>query len=175
MNILFIAFLEDLRGQTFAARADYSSHRICVKSFSSKSRRRYFKRFRIEHIQHVVLSPKLATGGRRSAFNYLVKTCFLAHNFYTLLKRIPTLKVLVIKMKTAELEDLTNAAMSLPEEQRAKLAHDLVASLDGATDYSSLEAWDFEICRRIKDLESGRVELIDADEAVAQARARLRG
>ena len=77
-------------------------------------------------------------------------------------------------MKTAELEDLTNAAMSLPEEQRAKLAHDLVASLDGATDSSSVKAWDAEICRRIRNIESGKVELINADEAIARARARLR-
>lgn len=91
------------------------------------------------------------------------------------MSRIRTSKVLGIKMKTAEIEDLINVALSLPEEQRAKLAQDLIASLDGAADSNSIEAWDAEICRRIRDIESGKVELVDADEAISRARARLRG
>ena len=91
------------------------------------------------------------------------------------MSRIRTSKVLGIKMKTAEIEDLINVALSLPEEQRAKLAQDLIASLDGAADFNSIEAWDAEICRRIRDIESGKVELVDADEAISRARARLRG
>ena len=77
-------------------------------------------------------------------------------------------------MNTAQLESITSAAMTLPERERAKLAHDLVASLDGPADISVAEAWDTEVCRRIKEIESGKTELLDADEAIAIARARIR-
>lgn len=78
-------------------------------------------------------------------------------------------------METAQLESITSAAMNLPEKERAKLAHDLVASLDGPADISVAETWDIEICRRINDIESGKTELLDVDEAISRARARIRG
>ncbi|WP_404418726.1 addiction module protein [Marinospirillum sp.] len=87
---------------------------------------------------------------------------------------IATWSVLVDPMNTAQFENITSAAMTLPERERAKLAHDLVASLDGPADMSVAEAWDAEICRRIKDIESGKSELLDADEAIASARERIR-
>ena len=95
--------------------------------------------------------------------------CIVLHHL-----TIATLSVLVDMMNTAQLESITSAAMTLPERERAKLAHDLVASLDGPADISVAEAWDTEVCRRIKDIESGKTELLDADEAIARARARIR-
>lgn len=100
----------------------------------------------------------------------LVKEGILVHYLSTAI-----LMLLGNAMKTAQLENITSAAMTLPEEERAKLASDLVASLDGPADSSVAEAWDAEICRRINDIESGKNELLDAGEAIAQARARLRG
>jgi putative addiction module component (TIGR02574 family) len=87
---------------------------------------------------------------------------------------IATESVLVKKMKIARLESITNDAMTLPNRERAKLARDLVASLDGPVEVSVAEAWDTEICRRINDIESGKTELLDVDEAIARARARMR-
>ncbi|WP_025674920.1 addiction module protein [Salinivibrio socompensis] len=78
-------------------------------------------------------------------------------------------------METVQLESITSAAMTLSEKERAKLAHDLVASLDGPADISVAEAWDVEICRRINEIESGKTELLDVDEAISRARARIRG
>lgn len=95
--------------------------------------------------------------------------CILLHHL-----TITALLFLVNTMDTAQLESITNAAMTLSERERAKLAHDLVASLDGPADISVAEAWDSEICRRINDIESGKTELMDADEAIARARARIR-
>ena len=92
----------------------------------------------------------------------------LLHHF-----AIATSSVLVNVMNTAQFESITSAAMTLPERERAKLAHDLVASLDGPADISVAEAWDTEICRRINDVESGKAELIDVDEVIARARARI--
>mgnify|MGYP003656610506 CR=1 FL=1 len=82
---------------------------------------------------------------------------------------------LVDVMNTVQLESITSAAMTLPERERAKLARDLVASLDGPADMSVAEAWDAEVCRRINDIESGKTELLDADEAISHARAQIRG
>ncbi len=58
--------------------------------------------------------------------------------------------------------------------KRTKLAHDLVASLDGPADISVAEAWDTGVCRRITEIESGKTELLDADKAIAIARAWIR-
>lgn len=77
-------------------------------------------------------------------------------------------------MNTAQLETITSEAMALSEKERAKLAHDLVASLDGMADISVPEAWDAEICRRINNLESGKAESLDVSEALERARARIR-
>ena len=99
----------------------------------------------------------------------LVVGCILLHHL-----TIATLSALVGTMNTAQLESITNAAMTLPEQERAKLARDLVASLDGPVDSSVAEAWDTEICRRIIDIESGKTALLDADEVIARARARIR-
>ena len=76
-------------------------------------------------------------------------------------------------MTTAELETLRNAAMMLTEHERAKLASDLVASLDGPVDAEVAQAWDIEICRRINEIEKGEVELLDVNEVLVRARARL--
>lgn len=95
--------------------------------------------------------------------------CTLLHHF-----AIATLSALVDEMNTAQLESITSAAMTLPERERAKLARDLITSLDGPADMGVAEAWDAEICRRISDIESGKTELMDADEAIARARARIR-
>lgn len=107
--------------------------------------------------------------GKAVAVLGLVMGCILLHHL-----TIATLSVLVNMINTAQLESITSAAMTLPERERAKLARDLVASLDGPADISVVEAWDTEICRRINDIESGKTELLDADEAISRARARIR-
>lgn len=76
-------------------------------------------------------------------------------------------------MSMAELETLRNAALSLTEQERAKLASDLMASLDGPSDGDVAEAWDIEICRRINEIESGKAELLDLDEVLARAKSRI--
>lgn len=77
-------------------------------------------------------------------------------------------------MNTAELETLRDAAMTLTEQERAKLASDLVASLDGPNDEKVAQAWDIEICQRINEIEKGEVQLLDVNEVLVRARARLK-
>lgn len=76
-------------------------------------------------------------------------------------------------MNTAKLDTLRKAAMTLPDQERAKLAHDLVASLDGPMDSDATQAWDVEICRRINEIEHGNTKLLDVSEVLARARAKL--
>ncbi len=78
-------------------------------------------------------------------------------------------------MTTVELETLRNAALTLSKQERATLARDLVASLDGPADDSVTEAWDREICRRIRQVESGEAELLDPKDVLSRARARIGG
>lgn len=76
-------------------------------------------------------------------------------------------------MSKAELEALRNAALALSESERAKLARDLVASLDGPQEGDVAEAWDIEICRRINEIEAGRASLLDVDDVLTRIRARI--
>lgn len=76
-------------------------------------------------------------------------------------------------MNTAELESLRTAALELREGERAQLASDLVASLDGPADADVAAAWDTEICRRINEISNGSATLLDAEEVLARARARI--
>lgn len=79
-------------------------------------------------------------------------------------------------MASLTTQELLAAALSLPADQRAELAHDLLASLDDREDLSPDEweaVWSDEIERRVHDLRSGKAETIDGDEALRQVRDRL--
>ena len=70
-------------------------------------------------------------------------------------------------------EALRDAALALSEAERAKLARDLIASLDGPADNDVAEAWDIELCRRINEVESGKAQLLDVEDVLARIRARI--
>lgn len=70
-------------------------------------------------------------------------------------------------------EALRDAALALSEAERAKLARDLIASLDGPADNDVAEAWDIELCRRINEVEAGKAELLDVEDVLARIRARI--
>ena len=63
-------------------------------------------------------------------------------------------------MASRELSSLRENALALSEAERALLAHDLVASLDGPTDPDVSEAWDREIVRRINEIDEGQASLL---------------
>ena len=69
------------------------------------------------------------------------------------------------------LEDIEAAALQLSQPERAQLAERLLVSLD--EDDEILTAWVEEAERRADAFERGEIEVIDFDEAIAQARARL--
>ena len=70
-------------------------------------------------------------------------------------------------------EALRDAALALSEAERAKLARDLIASLDGPADNDVAEAWDVEICRRINEVEAGKAQLLDVEDVLARIRTRI--
>ncbi|MBM7335436.1 MAG: addiction module protein [Alcanivorax sp.] len=78
-------------------------------------------------------------------------------------------------MAAPELEALRSAALTLSDKERAALAKDLVASLDGPAEDGVAEAWDRGICRRIQQIDSGEAELLDAEEVLSRARDRIKG
>ncbi len=70
-------------------------------------------------------------------------------------------------------EALRDAALALSEAERAKLARDLIASLDGPADNDVAEAWDIELCRRINEVEAGKAQLLDVEDVLPRIRARI--
>jgi putative addiction module component (TIGR02574 family) len=67
-------------------------------------------------------------------------------------------------------DEVFAAALSLPEADRAKLANQLLDSLD-APEEEAAEAWRVEIERRAREAIDGKVELLDYEEVMAELRA----
>lgn len=74
-------------------------------------------------------------------------------------------------MTAATIED---AALQLPEEERAQLAHKLLLSLDSQTEIEIADDWRNEASRRAGDIDSGVATLVSADAVRAAAQALLR-
>ena len=78
------------------------------------------------------------------------------------------------------MEKLLTEALALPEDERARLAHELLLSLDHAGTESAEQitgAWTSELTQRLQDIRGGKVELIDLDDVdayVAQQIAAVR-
>ena len=68
--------------------------------------------------------------------------------------------------------ELSAQAKALPPEERARLAEELLASLD-PHEIEVESAWDEELRRRIDEVERGAVQMVPADQAFAQVRRAL--
>ncbi|GAB1390664.1 MAG: hypothetical protein AMXMBFR78_16460 [Rubrivivax sp.] len=70
-----------------------------------------------------------------------------------------------------QLAELAQRTLSLPADERARLAELLLSSLE-AEPMSSVEAaWDEEIRRRLAAYDRGEVQAIDAEQVFARASA----
>ena len=76
-------------------------------------------------------------------------------------------------MANTTLEKVRAEALKLPEADRAELAQDLVASLDGPADPEAGKAWEAEIQRRLAEIDAGTARLVDREEFSKRMRARL--
>ncbi len=61
--------------------------------------------------------------------------------------------------------DILEDALRLPAEARAAVAGSLIESLDGAPDPDAESVWAEEIAKRIREIESGDVDLVPWSEA----------
>jgi len=70
------------------------------------------------------------------------------------------------------LNKMRNDALSLPIDDRAKLAHELIISLDECIDSDVNSAWESEISRRVQEIKDGTAKGRPAEEVLSEIRAR---
>jgi hypothetical protein len=63
--------------------------------------------------------------------------------------------------------------LALPEQDRAFLAHQLIASLDDAVDPDAETQWHEVIDRRSREMAEGRVDSRSEEEVIRDIRAKL--
>ena len=68
--------------------------------------------------------------------------------------------------------DILTDILRLPAEERARLALELIRSLDGESDADAEAAWDAEIRRRADEIDRGMAETMTLDEFRAHIRQR---
>jgi hypothetical protein len=71
------------------------------------------------------------------------------------------------------LRRLQEEALALPEAERAKLALELVRSLNQPGDPDAATAWTLELQRRLAQVENGTAVLVDRDELSKRMQERL--
>ena len=75
---------------------------------------------------------------------------------------------------TTLVDELSARAKTLSVQDRARLAEELLASLDQEPDSEVDAAWDREIQRRVAEVESGTVTLVRSEDVHAEARRLIR-
>ena len=69
---------------------------------------------------------------------------------------------------------LFNEALKLSPTERAQLVLRLAESLDGPFDEESEAAWAQLISRRVAEVKAGTAKLVSAEDAIANARERIK-
>ncbi len=70
--------------------------------------------------------------------------------------------------------ELSQRALDLAPEDRARLAEELLASLDTDASKEGDAAWEAELRQRIADVDSGAAVMVSADSVFARVRSQLR-
>jgi putative addiction module component (TIGR02574 family) len=70
------------------------------------------------------------------------------------------------------LNKMKNEALSLPVDDRAKLAHELIMSLDERVDSGVNNAWEEEISKRVQEIKNGTAKGRLAEEVLSEIKAR---
>ena len=68
------------------------------------------------------------------------------------------------------MEELSSRARQLPPEDRARLAEELLASLQDESESDVEAAWDREIELRLAQMKNGTARLVAAEDVHAEAR-----
>ena len=69
-------------------------------------------------------------------------------------------------------EEVESAALQLPRKVRARLAAQLIKSLDEEDEVEA--AWAEELERRVREVDSGEVDLIPGEQVMEEMRSLLR-
>jgi hypothetical protein len=72
------------------------------------------------------------------------------------------------------IDELRREALGLDLSSRARLAHELISSLDDLSEAEIEQLWLEESQRRLDEVASGAVESVSVEEALAKARAARR-
>ena len=67
-------------------------------------------------------------------------------------------------MKPISAEDIIDQALREPEKERARIAEILISSLENSFDKNVEVAWQEEVTRRLKEIDSGAVKCIPWEE-----------
>jgi len=70
-------------------------------------------------------------------------------------------------------ENILGSALSLPPNERARIAAELIASLDEGEDKDVEAAWAVEIEKRIAEVESGEAETSRWEEVRSRIRSKI--
>ena len=87
-------------------------------------------------------------------------------------ERCPSAGDLVCFHLVVAATDVLTEILRLPAEERARLALELLRSLDGEPDPDANAAWDAELERRGAEVDAGTAETLTLDEYRAHVRAR---
>lgn len=67
-------------------------------------------------------------------------------------------------MGTAVADEILGNALKQPETDRARIAEALIASLDVPVDHKVDQAWQVEIDKRLREIDSGTVKCVPWEE-----------
>ena len=70
------------------------------------------------------------------------------------------------------IDEIRREALRLEPAARASIAHELLSSLESLTEAEVEQLWLQEAERRSAEIAAGTAELVPAEDAIAQARAR---
>lgn len=76
-------------------------------------------------------------------------------------------------MTATNLENILEQAKALSESDRARLAHDLLATLDGQPDTDVSTAWELELKRRLAEVKEGTAKTISREELTRRLQDRI--
>lgn len=71
-------------------------------------------------------------------------------------------------------KSIIDSALKLPREERARVAREIIASLDGPADQDVDAAWLAEVERRLDEVERGAATLVPWDTVRQRVTERLR-
>jgi putative addiction module component (TIGR02574 family) len=81
----------------------------------------------------------------------------------------------IILSMTGPAHELLQKALTLSDAERAELAGNLIASLDAIQDPDVDAAWQEEIARRFREVQSGKVKTVSWQSAIKKGQSLLDG